>query len=448
MTKLEFPRQFLWGAATSSYQIEGAWNADGKGPSIWDHFVHLPGKICNADTGDVACDHYHRYREDVALMKQLGLKAYRFSVSWPRIFPSGHGPLNPKGLDFYDRLVDELLRAGIEPCVTLYHWELPQALQDRGGWANREVAYFFADYAAALVHRLGDRVKLWITHNEPWVTTWLGYGWGEHAPGLKNPGVALQVGHHLLVSHGLAVQVLRALGRADLQVGIALNLGPAYPATASPEDQQAAQRMDGFMNRWFLDPLLVGSYPVDMWELLGPLAPEVKPGDMALIAQRLDFLGVNYYTRQLVRYDPTQVPLRLNHVRLENAEYTEMGWEVFPQGLYDLLVRLTHDYRVPALFVTENGAAFADSIGPDGRVRDERRTAYLKAHIQEAHRAIRDGAPLRGYFVWSLLDNFEWTHGYSKRFGLIYVDYATQKRVLKDSAHWYAQVIARNGLVE
>jgi beta-glucosidase len=444
---LKFPAGFYWGAATSAYQIEGAWNEDGKGESIWDRFCHAPGHILGGDTGDVACDHYHRWQEDVALMKELGLKAYRFSVSWPRVIPAGKGPLNPQGLDFYDRLVDALCKAGIEPLVTLYHWDLPQALQDLGGWANRDIAHYFADYAAVLARRLGDRVTWWATHNEPWVVAWLGYAWGQHAPGLQNLRVALQVAHHLLLSHGLAVDALRD-GSTKARVGIVLNLSPVHAASSKPEDVSAAHRVDGFHNRWFLDPLFWGSYPGDVWALCvgGGLAPEVKPGDMARISRRLDFLGVNYYTRAVVAHDP-QAEFQIRHVRVEGSEYTEMGWEVYPPGLYELLVRLHREYKVPALFVTENGAAFQDQLTSEGRVPDERRLSYLREHLTQAYRAIQEGVPLKGYFVWSLLDNFEWAYGYTKRFGLVYVDYATQRRILKDSALWYRRCIAENAVV-
>ncbi len=442
---MKFPEGFLWGAATSAYQIEGAWNEDGKGPSIWDTFAHTPGKIRDGSTGDVACDHYHRWREDVALMKTLGLKAYRFSISWPRVLPSGKTPVNPKGLDFYDRLVDALLEAGIVPFVTLYHWDLPQALQDLGGWANRDLAYYFADYAAVVARRLGDRVTYWTTLNEPWVISWIGHGWGEHAPGLRNPKVALQVAHHLLLSHGLAVDVLRDLVGPSAQVGIVLDLSPVYPASDNPKDRAASQWADGFRNRWFLDPLFRGSYPADMWALYGDLAPKVKPGDMAQIARRLDFLGVNYYTRAVVAHDPKE-KFQVRQVQVQTSEHTEMGWEIYPQGLFELLARLVREYKVPAIFVTENGAAFNDEVTTDGQVRDEKRIQYLYVHIREAHRAIQEGVPLKGYFVWSLLDNFEWTYGYTKRFGIIYVDYQTLRRIPKESAYWYAKVIENNGL--
>lgn len=442
----KFPEGFLWGVATSAYQIEGAWNEDGKGPSIWDTFAHTPGKIRDGSTGDVACDHYHRWREDIALMKELGLKAYRFSVSWPRVIPQGRGPLNPKGLDFYDRLVDGLLEVGIVPFLTLYHWDLPQALQNLGGWVNRDVAYYFADYAAVLARRLGDRVIYWATHNEPWVMSWVAHGWGEHAPGMRNPKAALQAAHHLLLSHGLAVDVIRDQVGPKAQVGIVLDLSPIYPASDDPKDRVASWQADGFRNRWFLDPLFRGSYPTDMWNLFGKLVPKVKPGDMAQISRRLDFLGVNYYTRTIVAHDPRE-RFHVRYVPAETGERTAMGWEIYPSGLYEILVRLHREYQVPALFVTENGAAFNDELSSDGQIRDEKRIQYLKAHIQQAHRAILDGVPLKGYFVWSLLDNFEWAHGYTKRFGIVYVDYKTLRRIPKESARWYAKVIANNGLV-
>jgi len=439
-----FPEGFLWGAATSAYQIEGAWNEDEKGESIWDRFVRIPGKIENGDTGDIACDHYHRFQEDVLLMKGLGLKAYRFSVSWPRVLPRGRGGLNPKGLDFYSRLVDALLAAGIEPFLTLYHWDLPQALQDEGGWARRETALWFSDYAAVVAKKLGDRVRFWITHNEPWVAAWAGHGWGRHAPGLENPGLALQVAHHLLLSHGHAVEALRDLV-PGARIGIALNLSPIYPASQGEKDSQAARRADGFLNRWFLDPLFSGSYPADMLEFFGPLAPRIVPGDMRTISHRLDFLGVNYYTRQVVRADP-EAPFGVEYVTVPGGERTQMGWEVFPEGLFQLLSRVHCDYSPQEIFVTENGAAFPDEPGPDGKVQDKKRIAYLKEHILQCHRAISTGIPVRGYFVWSLLDNFEWTYGYTKRFGLFYVDYATQRRLPKESARFYARVIAEGGL--
>lgn len=441
-----FPEGFIWGAATASYQIEGAWNEDGKGESIWDRFSHTPGKVLNGDTGDVACDHYHRWRDDIRLMQEIGLKGYRFSISWPRVLPSGRGKVNAPGLDFYDRLVDGLLEAGIRPFITLYHWDLPQALQDLGGWANRDVAFYFADYAALIGRRLGDRVKDWITHNEPWVVAFVGNWMGVHAPGLKDMKTALQVSHHLLLSHGEAVRALRDAGDDETRVGITLNLTPTEPATDSDEDRAAALRVDGYQNRWFLDPVFRASYPADMLELYGDLAPSVLPGDMARIQAPVDFLGVNYYHRTVVQDDPDAPILRTKTVLPEGSEYTEMGWEVSPQGLYNLLTRLQHDYDPPAIYITENGCAFKDVVNEAGEVDDERREAFLREHFVQAHRAIQDGVKLRGYFVWSLMDNFEWALGYSKRFGITYVDYETQRRIIKRSGRWYSQVIAKNAV--
>lgn len=434
---LTFPHDFVWGAATAAYQVEGAWDADGKGESIWDRFSHTPGHIENDDTGDVACDHYHRYAQDIALMRRIGLKAYRFSISWPRVVPAGQGPINPAGLDFYERLVDALLAANIRPFVTLYHWDLPQALQDRGGWLNRDTCGHFADFAALMVRRLGDRVRQWTTFNEPAVSAFLGYRDGQHAPGLRDEKLALQVAHHLLVAHGLALQAIRAI-QPQAEVGIVLDMWPAE-STDLPQDraiaEQAWQRGAG----WFLGPLLRACYPPAAWQAYGLRVPEVRPGDMALAAQRLDFLGVNYYSRGLVQNGEfvRQVP---------GSEYTDMGWEVCAPAFGRLLVRLKRDYAIPPLYITESGAAFPDEPAADGSVHDARRVTYLRDHFIQARRAIDAGVDLRGYFVWSLLDNFEWSHGYSKRFGLVHVDYATQQRTLKDSGQWYAQVIARHGV--
>ncbi len=439
-----FPNGFVWGAATASYQIEGAANEDGRGESIWDRFSHTPGNVLNGDTGDVADDHYHRWPQDVALMQSLGLKAYRFSIAWPRVIPDGIGAVNAAGLDFYDRLVDGLLAAGIEPFVTLYHWDLPQALQDRGGWPNRDSVAWFADYVAVVSRRLSDRVRYWITHNEPWVVAFVGHLMGVHAPGMRDPKAALQAAHHLLLSHGQAVSILRRNGNGA-QVGITLNLSWVDPASDRPADIEAARRQDGYVNRMFLDPVFKGSYPSDFMELCGDLAPRIEEGDLQQISAPIDFLGVNYYSRSVVADDPNIPILRARAVLPPEAEYTEMGWEVYPEGLYRLLRRLQEDYAPGALYITENGAAFADRV-EDGRVHDERRVAYLREHFAAAWRAIQEGVPLRGYFVWSLLDNFEWAYGYSKRFGIVYVDYATQERILKDSALFYRDVIAANGL--
>jgi beta-glucosidase len=443
--KLTFPPQFYWGTATASYQIEGGWNEDGKGESIWDTFSHTPGKIRDGSTGDVACDHYHRWKEDVALMKEIGCNAYRFSISWPRVIPKGKGKVNPLGLSFYDRLVDALLEANITPFITLYHWDLPQALQDEGGWANRDTAYYFAEYASVIAHKLGDRVKHWITHNEPWVVAWIGYGWGEHAPGIRNEKVAIQVSHHLLLSHGLAVEVLRDIS-PDSEVGITLNLSPIHPASDSEEDKLAASRQDGFLNRWFLDPVFRGHYPPDILELFSANAPKVMPGDMAIIARRVDFVGINYYSRGIVRFNPKAGPLQAEGVAPEGAEFTEMGWEIYPPGIYEIIMRVWKDYQPKKIYITENGAAFADEIAPDGGVHDQKRIDYLREHFIQAHRAIEEGANLCGYFIWTLMDNFEWAHGFTKRFGIVYTDYPTQRRIMKDSALWYKNVIKENGV--
>jgi len=440
-----FPEGFVWGTATASYQIEGAVCEDGRGESIWDRFCHTPGHIAGGDTGDVADDHYHRWQEDLRIMKELGLGAYRFSIAWPRVIPDGTGAVNPAGLDFYERLVDGLLAAGIEPYVTLYHWDLPQALQEKGGWPNRDSASWFADYAAVVSARLGDRVHHWITHNEPFVAAFEGYGNGEHAPGICDPKAALQAAHHLLLSHGLAVPVLRQNGDEGTQVGITLNLTWVDPASERPADVEAARRYDGALNRFFLDPLFKGAYPADLLAYARDMAPHVEPGDLLQISTPIDFLGVNYYSRAIIADDPKGGPLAARQVVPAYAELTEMGWEVYPEGLYKLLRRVHDDYRPHALYITENGCALADRV-VDGRVHDERRIAYLREHLLQARRAIDEGVPLRGYFVWSLLDNFEWAFGYSKRFGLVYVDYATQARILKDSARWYQQVAAANAV--
>jgi beta-glucosidase len=446
-TITSFPQDFIWGAATASYQVEGAWDEDGKGESIWDRFSHTPGKIANGDTGDVASDHYHRWREDVALMKEIGLQAYRFSIAWPRLLPEGQGSVNQPGLDFYDQLVDGLLETGIEPCVTLYHWDLPQALQDQGGWPVRSTAEAFVEYADLASRTLGDRVTYWMTLNELFVSAIVGYLEGRHAPGHSDLDEALAAAHHLLLAHGWAIPVIRR-NSPDAQVGIVLNLSGQTPASPSAADRAAAWQGDGILNRWFLDPLSARGYPADIVQHYGRPMDFVQAGDLEVIAAPLDFLGVNYYARHVVR--STEIPEAENAPRtvFPNPERTEMGWEVYPEGLYELLGRLHFDYRFPALYVTENGAAYPDQIGPDGEVHDPSRVAYLKAHFTEAARAIAAGVPLRGYFVWSLMDNFEWAYGYSKRFGLVYVDYPTQQRVLKTSAHWYRQVIAANAVVD
>jgi beta-glucosidase len=435
-----FPKDFLWGVSTSSYQIEGAVQEDGRGESIWDRFAHTPGNTSSGATGDVACDHYHRYREDVQLMRSLGVNAYRFSVAWPRVLPLGTGAVNLKGLDFYDRLVDELLAAGVTPVPTLYHWDLPQALEDCGGWGSRATAYAFAGYAGTVARRLGDRVKLWITHNEMWCTAFLGYFMGIFAPGKRDPKLALQVAHHVLLSHGLAAAQIRAAA-AGVQVGVAPNLTPTYPASDSAEDAAAAYRFDGFFNRWVLDPLAGRGYPQDMWQLYGQAVPEVQDGDLETIAAPLDFLGVNYYNPAQIGYDPTAAPLFTRGVE-DPALPKTADREYDPQWLYRLLLRLKDEYSFPALMITENGAAFHDELSADGYVHDEGRLRFLQVHFDAAARAIAEGVPLKGFFVWSLMDNFEWAAGYDLRYGITYVDFETQQRILKDSALWYKEWLA------
>jgi beta-glucosidase len=452
-----FPADFVWGAATASYQIEGAWDEDGRGESIWDTFSHTPGNVSNEDTGNVADDHYHRWQEDIAVMRDLGLQAYRFSIAWPRVLPEGEGMVNAAGLDFYDRLVDGLLAANIQPFATLYHWDLPQALQEKGGWGNRAIVEQFACYTEVVAQRLGDRVKHWITLNEPHVFAYVGHADGRHAPGLRSLSLANQVAHNALVSHGRAVSVLRALWPAA-QVGITLNLSLAYPASDMPADRMAARISDGRLNQWFLDPLFGRGYPQDIMTFYGDAAPQIDPGDMEAIASPLDFLGVNYYSNRFVRavgadVDPAGVAgLKATELTQAGYEVTDMGWPVMPDGLRELLVSVQRTYGPRAVYITENGAAFTDVVehGEDGSrvVHDVRRWNYLKEHFQAARRAISDGVPLRGYFVWSLMDNFEWALGYGKRFGIVHVNYDTQERTLKDSALAYRAVIQNNGLVE
>jgi beta-glucosidase len=444
-----FPPDFLWGAATSAYQIEGSVDADQRGETIWDRFCRAPGNVAGGHTGRTACDHYRRYRQDVALMRQLGLKSYRFSVAWARVFPEGTGRLNPAGLDFYERLVDELAAAGIEPMATLYHWDLPQALQDRGGWLERDTASRFAEYAAVVFRRLGDRVRLWITHNEPWVAAYLGHHTGEHAPGVRDLSQAVQAAHHLLVSHALAVKAFRALGGTG-RIGISLNLSPMSPASTHPKDLRAARLADAFHNRWFLDLVFRARYPEDLQEVFRRrrLAPRTDQRDFEeLAAAPVDFLGVNYYCRTVVRRPRRRAEL-FSTVRpaYPGVCFTQMGWEIWPEGLYELLTRLHREYGQPALFVTENGAAFPDAAGPGGAIDDADRISFLRGHFRAAGRALAEGARLQGYQVWSLLDNFEWAHGYDKRFGLVHVDYATLERTPKASALWYRGVIERGGV--
>lgn len=433
------PADFTWGVATAAYQIEGAVAEDGRSPSIWDTFSHTPGKVDGGDTGDVACDHYHRVPEDIGLIKRLGADAYRFSIAWPRVVPGGDGPVNKAGLDFYDRLVDGLLEAGVTPFATLYHWDLPQALQDRGGWTVRETSEHFAAYASHVVERLGDRVKDWATLNEPLCSAWIGHLEGRMAPGLTDLTAAVRASYHLHLGHGLAVQAIRAAS-SDARVGIVNNLSPIEPASGSEADLAAARRADGHINRWWLDPILGRGHPQDMVEEYGVELP-IQPGDLETIAAPLDWLGLNYYFRQIVTADPDGTAPRARQVSVPGARLTHMDWEVHAEGLEQLLLRLTEEYGVERIFVTENGSAYEDVVAADGSVHDPERVRYLEEHLAACARAVAKGAPLAGYFAWSLMDNFEWAYGYDKRFGLVHVDYATQRRTVKSSGLRYAELV-------
>ncbi|MFG3198519.1 GH1 family beta-glucosidase [Streptomyces sp. NPDC048208] len=433
------PADFRWGTATSAYQIEGAVAEDGRSPSIWDTFSHTPGKIDGDDNGDTACDHYHRWREDIGLMRRLGLDSYRLSIAWPRVMPGGDGPVNAKGLAFYDQLTDALLEAGITPSVTLYHWDLPQVLQDRGGWPERETAEHFAAYASAVAGRLGDRVTHWTTLNEPLCSAWIGHLEGKMAPGWTDLTAAVRASYHLLLGHGLATQAIRAVA-PTAEVGIVNNLSTVHPATDSPEDAAAARRQDGHVNRWWLDPVHGRGFPADMVEVYGVELPE-KPGDLETIATPLDWLGLNYYMPAHVAADPEGPAPYTRPVRREGVPRTGMDWEIDASGIETLLLRLTEEYGARKLYVTENGSSFPDLVGPDGTVDDPERRDYLETHLAACASAARKGAPLAGYFAWSLLDNFEWAYGYAKRFGLFHVDYATQARTMKASGRRYAEII-------
>jgi beta-glucosidase len=425
-----FPDGFVWGVASSAFQIEGAAAADGKGASIWDEFCRIPGSIVDGSDGTTACDHYHRLDADLDLIAALGVKAYRFSISWPRIQPGGSGPPLQSGMDFYSRLVDGCLSRGVQPFATLYHWDLPAALQhQQRGWAHRDTAYRFAEYAHSIATTLGDRVRSIATHNEPWVTATLGHELGIFAPGIKDRAVATQVSHHLLLSHGLAVQAMRS-ARPNLDVGIVLNLSPVYPASEAPHDRELAAREDGLLVRWYMDAVLKGAYPRDVLEHLGADAPQVEAGDARLIAQPLDFLGVNYYHPIISSATRPFSPTR------DGVPITDMGWEVAPSSFTEMLIRLNRDYQLPPLLITENGAAYRDVV-VQGGIQDEERRAYIESHVEALADAIEAGVDVRGYFLWSLLDNFEWASGYTKRFGIYYVDYETQTRTLKCSGDWF-----------
>jgi beta-glucosidase len=449
MPRAVFPRDFVWGSATSAYQIEGGGSEDGRGESIWDRFASTRANIADGSNGAVACDHYHLWRDDIRLLKELGHRAYRFSMAWPRICPNGKVPINEKGLEFYSRLVDGLLEAGIAPYLTLYHWDLPQALQDEGGWAERATAQAFGHYADIASRRLGDRVKHWITHNEPWCASMVAYEMGRHAPGLRDGRAALAASHHLLLSHGLAVEAIRS-NSPRAEVGITLNLSPTEPASSSAADAEACRYYDGYMNRWFLDPIFRGEYPSDMvrdYVASGYLPADglafVRDGDLRTIATPTDFLGINYYNRAIVRKgSAVTAPV----IVVPETPRTEMGWEVYPEGLFQTLMRVHLEYRPKKIYITENGASYGDAPDPKGSVSDANRVAFLREHLLAAHRAIELGVPLDGYFVWSLLDNYEWQHGYTQRFGIVWVDYASQKRIPKQSALWYRTVVAENAV--
>jgi beta-glucosidase len=431
---------FTWGVATSSYQIEGGAKEGGRGPSIWDTFSRVPVAIVNGDNGDIACDHYNRYSEDLDLIKWLGVNAYRFSIAWPRIFPNGTGNPNQAGIDFYDRLIDGALERGITPWPTLYHWDLPQALQDKGGWNNRECAQWFAEYAHLMAEKFGDRVKNWTTLNEPFCSAWLGYLFGVMAPGIKDLQTAINTSHHLLFGHGLATQAIRSVN-SDLRVGIVLNLTPATPLHDSAADLAAAKLADGFDNRWYADPIFKGSYPKDIVEGFGKEVP-IHSGDMQAISSPLDFLGINFYTRQTITSDESAKPLPYKPILVDGVERTAMGWEVHPQSLTDIIMRVHHEYAPPEIYITENGSAWEDSM-VDGKIDDISRVSYLERHLDAMLAAKSQGAPVLGYFAWSLMDNFEWAFGYSKRFGIVYVDYETQVRTVKASGHYYKERISK-----
>ncbi|SEB73183.1 GH1 family beta-glucosidase [Streptomyces sp. TLI_105] len=453
---LRFPEGFRWGTATAAYQIEGAAAEDGRGPSIWDTFSRTPGKVRNGDTGDIAADHYHRADEDVALMRRLGVTDYRFSISWPRVQPTGRGPAVRKGLDFYRRLTDTLLEAGIRPVATLYHWDLPQELEAVGGWPHRETAYRFAEYAHLVADVLGDRVATWTTLNEPWCAAFLGYGNGVHAPGRSSDLAALRAAHHLNLAHGLAARALRGVLPGSAEVSLTLNLHAVRARSQAPEDLDAARRIDAVGNRIFLDPVFHGRLPEDLVRDTAAVTDWsfVEDGDLATAAAPIDSLGINYYSPAVVAAGTSESPSPWagaeRHVRFDPAPgpRTAMDWPVDADGLHELLVRLRDELPGVPLVITENGAAYDDYADPSGNVKDPERVAYLHAHLAAVHRALADGADVRGYFLWSLLDNFEWAYGYSKRFGIVHVDFATQRRTLKDSARWYAEVIARGGLGE
>jgi beta-glucosidase len=441
----QFPHDFYWGASTAAYQVEGAWNEDGKGESIWDRFAHTTGAIKGATTGDAACDSYHRYRDDIALLQAMNLTSYRFSISWPRIQPDGTGAPNPKGLDHYSRLVDALLEAKIRPFVTLYHWDLPQALEDKGGWPNRDVAGRLADYASIVAKSLGDRISDWVILNEAVIFTGLGYYRGVHAPGRTNFNEFLRATHTANLAQGAAFRAIKA-DQSNARVGTAFSTTHCEPKTGSPDDQDAAERFHAFYNGWFLDPPLKGEYPKLLADRISPEALGVKPGDMEAVKAPLDFLGINYYDRSMIGGPGDLQALIATRTAGHDGPRTEFGWEIWPEGFYQLLMRIAHDYHNPVMEITENGCSYGDAPDEHGRVPDERRIDFYRGYIGAVGRAIRDGADIRGYSAWSLLDNFEWAEGYTQRFGLAFVDFRTQKRILKDSGKWFAALASSGTL--
>lgn len=446
MKKLTFPDNFTWGTATASYQIEGGYRDDGKGESIWDRFTRVPGKIADGKTGDVACDSYHLYLDDVEVMKQLALNAYRFSISWSRVFPEGRGKPNPKGIDYYKKLVNALVENGIKPTVTLSHWDLPQKLQDIGGWANRDTTDYYEQYVRYMYKELGDLVPMWITHNEPSVVTFAGNWHGEHAPGITDFPTALLVSHNLLISHGKAVRAYRESGLKG-EIGITLTMSPAYPATQSEEDIAAAIRCDGYHNRWFADPVFKGKYPqeiIDWYSKRGVILPDITEEDMKIISTPVDFLGLNNYFAFNVKANKSKYPLELEQGFI-GEHRTEMGWGVNPECLYEYLLKLHKDYNGLKIYITENGAAYKDIVNREGIVDDDIRLDYIYRYLTQIHKAIQEGVNIHGYYVWTLMDNFEWAWGFTKKFGLAYVDFATQKRIIKKSGYWYRDVIKHNG---
>lgn len=447
MATMKFPENFMWGASAASFQIEGAWNEDGKGENIWDRFSHIPGNVENFDNGDVACDYYHRYPSDNRIMKELGLHTQRMSISWARIFPEGTGQINQKGLDFYRRAFDDMLEKGVSPFIMLYHWDLPQRLSEKGGWLNRDTADYLADLADVIYKTFPQNIPYWGTILEPQIHAYHGYWDGKHAPGIKDFSASLLAAHNLLRAHGKMVNAFRASG-AEGEIGITNYLPYHFPISDSPEDLAACRRWDGVWNRWFLDPLFKGAYPEDMAEYYlskGIVLPKIAQGDMELIASSTDFLGLNYYYSYFIGAGDERWPLDVKVVKPADRAYTAMNWAICPDGFYNTLMRCWRDYG-KKIIVTENGCAFDDEISADGMVHDPKRIDYLQEHITALHRAIQDGADIRGYMVWSSFDNFEWALGYGKRFGLTYVNYETQQRIIKDSGRWYAKLIENNGL--